>query len=366
MRIKWLKTSIVDRYLRREIFQSFLTALVFLSFIFLMFQILKLAEYLIEHGVAVAQFVEMIGYILMGFLPLGLPVAFLIGVLSAFARMSSDSEIVALKSTGYGLRRLSIPVFALSALVVLGSLFVNLSLVPWAETSKRRLLLKLGNSRFTQMIREGTFSTGLENVLVYAEKSNPENGRMERVFLYDERDPARPLAIVAKNGEIIRVVNATGDSEGMLLQLQQGTVLDSEVKSASTRRILFEVYQMWLDLSGSIAELTVKPTMFTFQELLEARKKTRKFDVELWRRIATAISPIFFVLIAMGFGITRTRAHRSSVMLISLLILAVFWQLQVASIQWANTSTLSPGLWLSIPNFVVLFAGFWSFRRASW
>src|SRR4051794_26457396 len=123
----------IDLYVLSEVIGPFLGGVVFFSFIFLMFQALRLADFFINHGVGGLLLAKMTLLLALSFLPVALPIAFLIGVLVAFGRLSSDSELVAMKAHGISVSRLSYPIIALSLVVVGLSLGLNLSWCPAGE-----------------------------------------------------------------------------------------------------------------------------------------------------------------------------------------------------------------------------------------
>jgi lipopolysaccharide export LptBFGC system permease protein LptF len=53
-------------------------------------------------------------------------------------------------------------------------------------------------------------------------------------------------------------------------------------------------------------------------------------------------------------------------MLIAFVTMGIYWQVQVSSIWLGEAGTVPPWLAMQIPNLLILMAGAWSFRRASW
>lgn len=78
----------IDKYIFKEVMSPFFGGIIFFTFVFLMFQVLRLAEFLIVHSVPSGQLLKLVFSLIVNFMPLGLPVAFLVGVLVAFARFS--------------------------------------------------------------------------------------------------------------------------------------------------------------------------------------------------------------------------------------------------------------------------------------
>jgi lipopolysaccharide export system permease protein len=363
----------IDLYIFKEVLTPFLGGVVFFSFVFLLFQMLRLAEELIVNNAPFGLVMKLLWTLVVNFLPLGLPVAFLVGVLMAFARFSGDSEIVAMKAGGMGLPRIAAPVFVLSLGVSVLSLLLNLNWAPWSEISMRNTLLKIGNRKFASSINEGTFTSGFFNLLLYTEKSNNRAGKMEKVFLYDDRDPKHPMTVIAKTGELIRVQTGEDDLGGLVLQLQDGSLHQADQFESDYQKMDFSTYQVFFDIPDKTGKFAFKPKMYVWTDLLQQMKDTgasvdrmRELKTEFWRRIAVAITPILFVLLGIGFGTVRTRGARAGVMLVAFATMAVYWQIQVSSIWIGEKGQLPAWLALQIPNILVASVGAFTFRRASW
>jgi lipopolysaccharide export system permease protein len=237
----------------------------------------------------------------------------------------------------------------------------------------RNTLIKIGNRKFASAINEGTFSSGFFNLLLYTEKSNNRAGKMEKVFIFDERDERHPLTVVAKTGELIRVQSNEDDLGGIVLQLQDGSIHQSDLSGESYNKMKFGTYQIFFDIPDTTGKFSYKPRMFSNREL-ETRMKdpggapatVREYKTEYWRRIAVALTPILFVFLGIGLGTVRTRGARAGVMLTAFLTMALYWQIQVTSIWIGDSGYLPAWLAVQIPNLLVLSVGLYSFRRASW
>jgi lipopolysaccharide export system permease protein len=368
MRIKKLHL-----YVFREVFSPFLGGVFFFAFVFLLFQMLRMAEELIVNNAPFGLVMKLLWTLIVNFLPLGLPLAFLLGVLFAFARLSGDSEIVAMKSGGMSLTSISKPVFGLAVLVSILSLLLNLNWAPWSEVAMRQTLLKIGNRKFVSSINEGTFSSGFFNLIMFTERVNHRIGKMEKVFIYDERDQKHPLTVIAKTGEVIRVQSNEDDLGGVVLQLQDGSIHQSDILNSNYNLANFSTYQIFFDIPDSKGTFGYKPKMLKIGDLQAKRNnpkisdaERRELDTDYWRRITVAMAPIMFVLLGMGFGTVRTRGARSSVLLVAFITMGLYWQIQVSSIWLGESGAIPPWLALQIPNFIVFMIGSFMFKRATW
>ena len=368
-----LPLSRIDRYILSEVGAPFLGGLVFFVFLFLMFQLLRLAEFFIVHGVAGWILIKMVGLLALSFLPTALPVAFLIAVLMAFGRLSSDSELIALKASGLSLSRLCIPVIAISLLVVGLSLGLNLSWVPWGESTFKNILVKVGNTKVASSIKEGTFTSGFFDLLIFAEKVDPKGSTLSRVFIYDERDKKNPMAVVAKSGEILPLKNSSELGASNVLRLTNGSIHRNDPGNDSYQKVDFGEYRLYLKIDEGAANSAWKPQQLSYRRLMDTIRAqpagsglTKELWGELWRRIAIASTPIAFVFLGAGFGTVRTRSVRASAGLVTFVTLLVYWTLLTLASTAIHRHWLPPFVAMQVPNAVIFLTAIWAFRRSNW
>src|SRR6266576_3646457 len=105
---------------------------IFIS-ILLMMQALRLTEFVLVHGVSLKTLAQIALYLSVAFLPVILPMSLLFSVLLTYNRLSNDSEIVAFKSLGLDMGRLTIPALILAVAATLMSAQTSFYLGPWGN-----------------------------------------------------------------------------------------------------------------------------------------------------------------------------------------------------------------------------------------
>src|SRR6185503_20926813 len=122
--------KILDRYIFKEIFFPFLIALVALTFVaFLAFsrEIGWLLELIVRQSATVRDIWTLSAAYIPNVLTFTIPMAVLVGILTGFGRISSDSEAIAFRACGISMKRLLLPVMTLGVLAWAG----NLALTVW-------------------------------------------------------------------------------------------------------------------------------------------------------------------------------------------------------------------------------------------
>lgn len=338
-----------------------------------MFQALRLAEFLIVHGIPGVIVIKLSLLLVLSFLPMALPVAFLISVLTGFGRLSADSELVAMKANGISLERMAFPVFGFSVVVIIISLLLNLEWVPWGERTFKSLLIKVSNTKVASAVKEGTFTSGFFDLLVYADKVDQNTNTLNRVFIYDERNPSRPVTVVARRGQILPVKTESELGAAVMFKLFAGNIHSNDLETEQYQKIDFGTYRLYLNILEGRDTAALKPKMMAYSSLtneLDARglqmERKRELETEFWRRYTVALSPLVFVFLGMGFGTIRTRSVRSGAVLIAFLIVMLYWGMQAIGISFATKGHIPPWIAMWAPNIILAFVGAVSFKKSAW
>lgn len=370
--IAFFKPLRIDFYILTEVLGPFFGGILFFCFVFLMFQALRLAEFFIIHGIAGMLLLKMIGLLILSFMPTALPIAFLIGILIAFGRLSNDSELIAMKANGISLYRITLPIVVLSIVVSVISLGLNTEWVPWGDRLFKSTLIKVSNTKVVTSIREGTFTTGFFDLLLFTDHVDKKSGKLQRVFLFDEREPKNPLIVVAREGEIISVHTQSEFGTAAVLKLTDGNIHRNDTANNAYSKVDFKDYKLYLKIDEGGDTAVVKPRMIPSEDLIvqmeresQPRRK-RELHGEYWRRYAVAISPLIFVFLGIGFGTVRTRAVRAGAAFIALIVIAVYWGIQAWSTVAIQEGYLSPALGMQLPNLIMVLAAIKGFRSALW
>jgi lipopolysaccharide export system permease protein len=363
----------LDFYILSEVLTPFFGAIVILIFVLLMFQALRLADNFIVHGAPGLTLLKMTVLLSLSFMPMVLPMAFLISVLMAFGRLSGDSELVAMKANGLSIYRLSTPVFGFAAVTLVLSIFLNLNWAPWCEREYKNTLIKVLNTKAVASIHEGAFNSGFFDLLIFADKVDVKTNHLSRVFIYDEREPKSPLTVVASEGEILPVKSASELGNSVVLRLKNGSIHQNDIEADSYQKGNFGEYMLYLKIDEGAGDSSIKPTMIPYNDLLARIASTnlstydgREMRGELWRRFAIASTPIAFVLLGIGFGTVRTRSVRAGAFLTFLAVILTYYSFLSWGMIRIHEADLPPWFAMFLPNFLALGVGTFVFRRSSW
>ncbi len=363
-----LKNKRVFTYLITEMLPSFLLGVFVFICILLMFQALRLTEFVLVHGLRWTVLLKIMGYMSISFLPMLFPMSLLFAVLMTYNRLSQDSEIIAFKSAGVNTTSLILPAVIFAALITFISSQTSYYLAPWGNRQFEVLINKLGNTKAAASIKEGTFSESFFDLVVYANKVESKSGSLTNLFIYDEKEPEAPLTIIAPEGQIIP--DETHPGHSVLLRLFRGQI---HRKGESHTVINFDSYDILLNDPIKLEERQKSAGSLTLHELnilrnnpLTPVERRYDFDIEFHKRSALAIGCLVFSLIGVSFGLANNRrTGKSSGFILSVAFIILYWIVYLSFESLVRSGKLVPWLGIWIPNLLFMAFGLNQLRK-SW
>jgi lipopolysaccharide export system permease protein len=189
-----------------------LTAAVWLA------QSLKLVDLIVNRGLSAEVFLYLAVLILPRFLDIVLPIGAFIAVLFVFNKLTTESELVVMRSAGLGPMTLAKPVLELAAIAWVILMVLSVYLLPASNRLFKDLQFEIRNRFVSSLLQEGSFTTISDKLTIYIGARN-ERGEVIGLMINDERDPKRPVTILAERGAFAdsggasRIIMVNGDRQ---------------------------------------------------------------------------------------------------------------------------------------------------------
>jgi lipopolysaccharide export system permease protein len=285
--------------------------------------------------------------------------ALLLAVLVAFGRLSSDSEITALKTSGVSLYQLLQPVAVFAGVVFVVALAVSMYARPWGNTRLRTELYEIAKSRASAGIKEKVFTDDFAGLVLYVDHIEPPGNMLRGMLISDTRDAVQRNTIFAKVGILV----PNEPLHLLTLRLLDGSVHTLDQKDHSYHRTDFTTYDITLDLNTALTNLRVRerdPSEMTLTELRAAiDAKNRAGNpalgeaVELQRKFSIPFACLAFAAIGIPLGIQPTRSVRSRGFSLSLVVIFVYYLLLTLGESLAERGVVPPVVAMWSPNVLL-------------
>jgi lipopolysaccharide export system permease protein len=384
----------IDRYLLRQILPTIAVILFIAAIILLMERLMRLLDIAVGNGVSTLVVFQMLFYLIPYYIGLALPIALFLGVLLAFRKLSSQSELDAIHSCGIGMSR-----FIRSA-VLLALLMTGLNLVltgyvqPYTRYLFRAVMFNITSGVIEQGIGEGVFMNLPNGYTLRVEQSRGGGRELYGVFAHKQEDDGHIITLTAKRGELM-----TGRMDGTVsLRLYEGNRSEWNPETQAAATLEFEVFDWPLNLAdlvrfrgrgGDERELTLLELMRGYRANVSAGRHGIVAHVppppdtlppgttpeaalppdalpedavapsavaaEFHGRVVFSLSMLLLPILAAPLGIMTSRASRSFGLVFGLLILVSYHKVLEFTGAYAASTGAPAGLilWSAFGVFAV-------------
>ena len=359
----------MSRYILTEIGVPFLLSLAVLTATALLTKSVNIIELMVTQGVGGGFIFWFMLSVLPSFLIYTLPVSFLIGVLAAFTRLSSDSEITAMKASGLSLYTMARPVLVFALMVYAATLAVTLYLFPWGNLNLKSLVFEASKERFISGLDEKTFYDKFKGIVLYVDKINLKSGEMEGIFISETGEKEELNIFFASKG----VFSPATERNTVYLRLQEGTIHRKTEQDETYHIAGFQTYTLELGLSaqpGSVEnrknrELSGGELRQRIKETEARGEDSSPLVIDLHKRFALPASVFVFGLMGVPLGLQRIRAARFTGFSVAIGVVLVYYVLSTAFEAIGENGPLHPVFAVWASDIIFMAAGIFIFARTA-
>lgn len=393
--------KILTRYIFKEMLGPTILGFCFYTFIILMKNLFDFAGMIIKRSLPAAT----VGRLLMLSLPhivvLTVPMSLLFGILIAIGRLSSDSEIIAMRALGISTRTIYRPVFLFSLAVFLVSLYLTNVVLPQGNTQLQALRAEIFTSSIEKEIQPRVFYNDYENLMIYVNDVDARTGQWKGVFIADSRpDEARPQAATPA-----QVAQQSSESPVSFGAQSRGAQKIIVAKSGSlsvlqpSKQVWMTLHTAWThvwdprkpekydlnrneqqrlrlpdrfstDQSGnyvrSLRELNLRELLLQVQYAAHSDPEVyRLAKVEIHKKFAIPFACVVFGVLGLPLGITNRRGGKSSGFSLSIAIILFYYVMLNNGEHLAASGKIGPALGMWAPNLILLVVGIYLLVRAN-
>lgn len=345
----------LDRYLLGEFTQSFLATLIVLLVVSLGGVLVDVLGSVAEGKLPAGLLLSQLGLNLVGYLPMVIPMALMLGLLLAFSRLYRDSEMPVLVAAGVGPKRMLRPLLLLVLPVVAVVAMISLWLGPLALRTGEAMIESANRSLVVAGLEPGQFTVLNNGSVVYVGGVSADGRGLSRIFMQRQRD-GRMDVVTAQTGSL-----SFNGENSRFLQLNDGFRVEGPLDTGKDFRLMrYKSNDVALPDSAEVRkddDPEVLPTPALFGD---ARPEA---NAQLHARLAPAMLTLAFALLSLPLSRSSPRTARYGRTMFGFLGYLVATLLMINGTQALSKGSI-PGVlglwWLTLP---LLAAGVWFYLR---
>ena len=380
----WNSIPLIDRWLVGQILPPMLFAISAFTVISLSVGVMfDLIRKIVEFGLPTFLAIKVLFYSLPSFLVLSFPMAVLLSTLLAYGKLSSNSELLALKSLGIKTSRIIAPAIAVSIFMTVLTFYFNDNLVPASnKLAESTLRTGIGSSfssgkgrtnimfsRYGSRIESSTNKPTKTNTylthIFYA--SSFENNIMKGVTVLDfSRQDIQ---------QILKSQSAVFDKKNSSWVFSNGTIvsidLDGQITNIEFQKYNYPFVEGPLDL----AKIPQDANDMSLKQALEAEriykksgnlKEIRRIQVRIQEKFTLPCACLVFGLIGSSLGSqSNLRSSKSQGFGLSVILILIYYVISFVFSSFGVKGLLSPIIATWLPVFISLSGGIYFLRKSS-
>jgi lipopolysaccharide export system permease protein len=376
--------TLLDRHLFRSVLGTTLAAVCLFAFVLMAGNVIRdLLGPLLSGQLQLLAFGRLVLLVFPFIVPYALPLGMLTGVLLTLGRLSSDSEITAMRAAGLSIPRIAMPALLLAGLGALMALRINFETMPWAKVQYETEFAAAIRANPLSFIRPKTFIREFPGYVVYV---GSMNGADVHDFWLWQLDADRRVVrfVRAQSGR----VDYDGATNEFIVTLNDARIEDHDRANPSdfTQPLRINTFGQIDPFRLSLARYVGAPAVhqklqwMTYRELVAEKARVEalpvapdahrqherdvlKVTLTIQDKINLALAVFSFALIGIPLGIKVSRRETSANLGIAV-VLALSYYFLVVVVGWLDQHPeYHPEVLMWAPNVIFLAMGIWLLRR---
>jgi len=380
----WYAIPLIDRWIIGQILPPMFFAISAFTVISISVGVMiDLIRKIVEFGLPLFLALKVLFYSLPSFLVLSFPMSVLLSTLLAYGKLSSNSELLALRSLGIKVSRVVTPAIILSILMTSLTFYFNDSLVPASNTLAESTLREgLGGAFNSEKGKDNImFARYGSRIVPNTNKLTKTNTFLTHIFYasWFENNKMSKVTVLdfSREGiqQVLKAQSADFDKNLSIWTFTNGNIVSIDPQG-NTTTINFETYNYpFSDGPLEIARIPKDANEMTLKQAMEAEKiykktgnlkETRRMQVRIQEKLTLPCACIVFGLIGSSLGSkSNLRTSRSQGFGLSVILILIYYVMSFAFSSFGVKGLLNPIIATWLPVFVSLSGGFYLLKKAS-
>ena len=361
----------IDRYIFRLVLMPMLGVFALAASLLMLEKMLRLMEFVSTEGGPVTIVFKMLVNLIPEYAGLAIPLGVMLGILFAFRKLATTSELDVMRAVGLSYTRL-LRVPYLITFVAMGVNFVIVGYwQPLARYSYEQLDFELRSGALGASIKVGEFTQIEDRVALRIEESRDEGRQLVGIFARIANDKGQVLSISAREG---RFLANRENRNTIVFRLTDGTIVQ-DMPGQTPRVLIFTQHDLPIDLPaierfrarGDESREYLLPELFELGWRDDAASKAQQASGQaaFSYRVVEVIMMLMLPLLAVSLAIPPKRSTSALGVFVSIVMVVAYHKVN----QWGQSAAefggTSPLLSLWAP--FALFAGLigWMYFRVA-
>jgi len=360
------KLPAIDRYIARLIFFPMLGTLVLSAMLLVLEKMLRLFDFVATEGGPVSIVWRMLANLIPEYLSLGIPIGLMLGILLAFRKLATTSELDVLKGVGMSFGRLMRVPFAYAIALAALNLAIVGFIQPVARYAYEGLQFELRSGALGASIKVGEFTNLGDRMTLRIEQSYDDGRSLRGIFVRGDNRDGQRVSATAARGQFL----ATDDPNTIILRLSQGVLIHESPKFSVPRVLTFDNHDLPIPLpkieafrlrGGADREMTIPELFVAGKDSSQSEQTRLESRANFHFRIVEVLSMFLIPLIAIALAIPPKRSTSSLGVFLSIVLLVTQHKINQYAEDMGARGVIDPVIALWVPFLLFAALAIWMY-----
>ncbi|WP_333605423.1 LPS export ABC transporter permease LptF [Novosphingobium sp.] len=363
--------SAIDRYIFRLVLMPMLAIFLLAASLLILDKMLRLFDFVATEGGPVGVVFKMLANMLPEYASLAIPLGLMVGILLAFRKLATSSELDVMRAVGLSYTRM-LRVPYLITLVLVGLNFANVGyLQPLARYAYEELNYELKSGALGASIKVGEFTSLKDRIALRIDESRDNGRRLMGIFARVANSKGQVLSISAREGRFLAL---RGSPDTIILRLEQGQIIQDEPGQKS-RVLTFTRHDLPIELPqvekfrqrGGAAREYLLPELMKLgwnDQMPEQGRVSSQANFSY--RLVEVVMMLLLPLLAVALAIPPKRSTSALGLFVSIVMIVAYHKVNQYANDVASLGRINPvlGLWGPFAVFSLLIL--WMYWRVAY
>ena len=360
------KLPAIDRYIARLIFFPMLGTLVLSAMLLVLEKMLRLFDFVATEGGPVSIVWRMLANLIPEYLSLGIPIGLMLGILLAFRKLATTSELDVLKGVGMSFGRLMRVPFAFAIALAALNLAIVGFIQPVARYAYEGLQFELRSGALGASIKVGEFTKLGDRMTLRIEESFDDGKSLRGIFVRGDNNDGQRVSATAARGQFL----ATDDPNTIILRLSRGVLIHESPKFSVPRVLTFDNHDLPIPLpkieafrlrGGADREMTIPELFVAGKDQSQSEQTRLESRANFHFRIVEVLSMFLIPLIAIALAIPPKRSTSSLGVFLSIVLLVTQHKINQYAEDMGARGVIDPVIALWVPFLLFAALAVWMY-----
>lgn len=361
----------IDRYMARLIAVPLFSTLVIAAMLLVLDRMLRLFDFVATEGGPVGVVWKMLANLLPEYLGLGIPIGLMLGILLAFRKLASQSELDVLRGVGMSYSRLlRVPYMYTIALAALNLAIVGF-IQPTARYAYEELRFELRSGALGASIKVGEFTSFGDDMTMRIEESRDNGADLSGIFVNFRSKDQSWYAATAEKGQFLR----TDDPNTIIFRLTRGALVHNSPGFTQPRVLTFTSHDLPIPLPefGRFRARGDRNLERTLPELVVLGRDPRVTEevrdtsrAAFHFRVVEVATMFLLPLLALALGVPPKRSSSALGVFLSIVMIVTYHKINEYGEAVGGLGRIDPiiALWVPFALFAALIL--WMFHQTAY